>query len=166
MNLEEAYQILAIVHADSVYNSGNSEAAHQVQAQVWAETLKAVPYDFAQKFVMESMAQGNSVMRATAIAKAWRESRTSAVHEAARELIPPDALSFPEQRRWQYLSRTAVSHGASLEEAAAYANQHVDGAVQYAQIEADTPTLGVEESKRRVRTLLAEHLDKQKRKGA
>ena len=123
MNQSEAYQLLAVVHSMSTFESRASEDALRLQAGVWAAVLEEVPYSFAEGFVFSEAKTGLTVREPSRIAAAWVSSRKEAIGRATSHLVPPDALPVAHQGRWLQMARKAVGDGATAQQAVVYADQ-------------------------------------------
>lgn len=122
MNQSEAYQLLALVHSQSIFESRASEDALRLQAGAWAAVLEEVPYSFATGFVIAEAKAGAPVREVARIAAAWASSRKEAIRRATSQLVPPDALPVAAQGRWLQVARKAVGDGATARQAVAHAD--------------------------------------------
>lgn len=154
MNQQEAYQLLALVHSMSTFESRASEEALGLQAGAWAAVLEDVPYAFATGFVISQAKQGVSVREAARIAAGWASHRKEAIGRAVSELVPPDELAPAAQGRWLQIARKAVGDGATPAQASGYADQHFQVARQLTA--AASPVVSADESVARIRKLAAQ----------
>lgn len=122
MNQSEAYQLLALVHSQSTFESRASEDALRLQVSVWAAVLEEVPYSFAEAFIFSEAKTGFTVREPSRIAAAWASSRKEAIRRATSQLVPPDALPVAAQGRWLQVARKAVGDGATAHQAVAHAD--------------------------------------------
>lgn len=154
MNLEETFQLLALVHSLSTYESRESEQALSMKAQAWAAVLEDVPFGFAQQFVIEQARSGVSVREAARVAGAWSERRRQVIREATAGLVPPDELPAGSQGAWLQVARRAVGDGAPVGEASDFADRQL-GVVRALPSGRDSVVVPVEESIDRIRRIAA-----------
>lgn len=130
MNQQEAYQLLALVHSLSTFESRASEEALTLQAGAWAAVLEDVPYAFATGFVVAEAKKGVAVREAPKVAAGWAAHRQEVIRKASSALIPPDQIPPGAQGRWLQIARKAVGDGATAAQASGYADQQFQVARQ------------------------------------
>lgn len=155
MNLDETFQLLALVHSLSTYESRDSEQALLAKANAWCAVLEQVPFAFAQQYVLGQAREGVTVREAPRIAGEYAQYRKRVIRDACEGLVPPDEVPAARQGAWLQVARRAVGDGASVVEASDFADRQL-GVVRALPSGRGAAVVPVEESVDRIRRIAAQ----------
>lgn len=127
MNLNEAFDINALIGTYNPYERNRSERELVAHVQMMMPIFEAIPAAYAQKYVTERARAGEPVRHVTEVAKAWEDEKNRRLERAESELIAPPEIADNTAAwlEWMRHARATISAGHSTATAAQEANRQV-----------------------------------------